>query len=112
MGSRQRRLGVVVAVVRLAATSLAACGSDDNGGGDGQAAEEPAGTSSTTEATTTTTSVPDIPSEDVTFTSADGVALAGRIYGDGATAIVASHASGASKGNFEASGPRMAAAGF
>lgn len=112
MVSRQRRLGAAVAVVLLAATSLAACGSDDNGGGDGQAADEPAGTSSTTGATATTTSVPDVPTEDVTFTSADGVALVGRIYGDGATAIVASHESGGSKGNFQSSGPRMAAAGF
>src|SRR5262245_55671838 len=112
MVSRQRRPGAAVAVVLLAAMSLAACGSDGNAGGDGLAADAPAGTSSTTEATTTTTSVPDVPTEDVTFTSADGVALVSRIYGHGATAVVASHESGASKGNFEASGPRMAAAGF
>src|SRR5262245_42672433 len=111
MLSRQHRSGAAVAGVLLAVTPLAACGSDDSGGG-GQAADETAGVSSTTEATTTTTSVPEVPSEDVAFTSADGVALVGRIYGEGATAIVASHESGASKGNFEASGPRLAAAGF
>jgi pimeloyl-ACP methyl ester carboxylesterase len=111
MPRRQRRLGAAAAVVLLAATPLAACGSDDSGGGDGQAADEPAATSSTTEATTTT-SAPDVPGEDVAFTSADGVELAGRIYGDGATAIVASHQSGGSKGDFAPSAPRLAAAGF
>jgi pimeloyl-ACP methyl ester carboxylesterase len=110
MPGRQRRLGAAAAVVLLAATPLAACASDDSGGGDGQAADEPAATSSTTE-TTTTTSAPDVPGEDVAFTSADGVELAGRIYGDGATAIVASHESGRSKGDFAPS-PRLVVAGF
>lgn len=107
---RRRGLGAAVAVVLLAATPLAACGSD--GGGDDEAAVEPAATSSTTEATTTTTSVPEVPSEDMAFTSADGVQLAGRIFGEGATTIVASHESGGSKGDFASSGPRLAAAGF
>ena len=110
MPRRRRRLGVAVGVVLLTATPLAACGSDDSGG-DGQGADEPAATSSTTEGTTST-SAPDAPSEDVAFTSADGVELAGRIYGDGATAIVASHESSGSKANFASSAPRLAAAGF
>ena len=64
--------------------------------GDDQAADEPAATTSTTEATTTT-SAPDVPTEDVTFNSADGVELTGRIYGNGTTAIVASHMANKSK---------------
>jgi len=108
MAGRQRQLGAAVAVVVLAATPVAACG------GDGRASDEPAATSSTssTTAATTTTSVSDVPTEDVAFTSADGVALVGRIYGEGATAIVASHESGGSKANFAPSAPRLAAAGF
>ncbi len=109
MPRRERPLGAAVALLLLAATPLAACGSDD--GGDGQAADEPTATTSTTEATTTT-SAPDVPTEDVTFTTADGVELAGRIYGTGTTAIVASHMANKSKADYASSAPRLAAEGF
>jgi pimeloyl-ACP methyl ester carboxylesterase len=112
MLTRQRRLGAAVAILLLAAMALAACGSDDSGDGEVRAADEPADTTtSTTEATTTTTG-PDVATEDVTFTSADGVQLAGRLYGSGTTAIVASHQANRSKADFASSGPRLAAAGF
>jgi alpha-beta hydrolase superfamily lysophospholipase len=103
-----RRLGAAVALLLLAATPLAACGSDD---GDAGAADEPAATTSTTEATTTTTG-PDVPTEDVAFTSADGVELAGRLYGDGTTAIVALHMANRSKADYASSAPVLADAGF
>ncbi len=108
MPRRERRLGAAVAFLLLAAAPLGACGSD---GGDDQAADEPAATTSTTEATTTT-SAPDVPTEDVTFTSADGVELTGRIYGTGTTAIVASHMANKSKADYASSAPLLAAAGF
>jgi pimeloyl-ACP methyl ester carboxylesterase len=107
MPRRQRRLGAAVAFLLLAAIPLAACGSDDS---DDQAADEPAAATSTTAAPTT--SAPDVPTEDVTFNSDDGVELAGRIYGDGTTAIVCSHMANRSKADFASSGPRLAAAGF
>ena len=114
MPRRQRRLGAAVAFLLLAAIPLAACGSDDDGGdqaADDQAADESAATTSTT-AATTTTSAPDVPTEDVTFNTADGVGLTGRIYGNGTTAIVASHMANRSKADYASSGPRLAAAGF
>jgi alpha-beta hydrolase superfamily lysophospholipase len=108
MPGRQRQLGAAAALLLLAAAPLAACGSDD--GGD-EAADEPAATTTTSEATTTTIA-PDVATEDVTFTSADGVELAGRIYGDGTTAIVALHMANRSKADFASSAPLLAAAGF
>lgn len=107
MPRRQRRLGGAVAFLVLAATPFAACGSDN--GGD-RAADEPAVTTSTTAAPTT--SAPDVPTEDVTFHSDDGVKLVGRIYGDGTTAIVCSHMARRSKADFALAGPRLASAGF
>jgi pimeloyl-ACP methyl ester carboxylesterase len=106
---RQRQLGAAVALLFLAGTPFAACGSDD---ADDQAADEPGATTSTTAEATTTTSAPDVPTEDVTFNSADGVELAGRLYGNGTTAIVAVHQANRSKADYASSGPRLAAAGF
>jgi uncharacterized protein len=114
MPRRQRQIGAAVAVALLATTSLAACGSDDDSDDRAadQAADEPADTTSASESTTT--SALDVPTEDVSFNSADGVELAGRIYGggSGATAIVASHMANRSKADFASSAPRLAAAGF
>src|SRR5262245_25271518 len=113
MRRRQRaRVGTAVAVLLAAAMPLAACGSDDSGGGDDSAADEPAATTTTTTEATTTTGAPDVATEDVTFTTADGVQLAGRVYGAGSTAIVASHQANRSKADFASSGPKLAAAGF
>lgn len=105
MPRRQRRLGAASAFLLLAATPLVACGSDDD-----QVADEPAVTTSTAAALTTT--APDVPTEDVTFDSDDGVELAGRIYGNGTTAIVCSHMRNRSKADFASAGPLLASAGF
>ena len=102
-----RPFGAGVAFLLVATGPLAACGSDD---GDDQSAGESVATTTTTEATTT--SAPGVPAEDVMFDSADGVELAGRIYGDGTTAIVASHQANRSKADFASSGPLLAASGF
>jgi dienelactone hydrolase len=105
MPRRQRWPGAAFAFLLLVVTPLA-CGSDD----DDQVADEPAVTSSTTAASTT--SAPDVPTEDVTFDTDDGVELAGRIYGDGTTAIVCSHMLNRSKADFASAGPLLASEGF
>lgn len=107
MPRRQRRLRAAVALLVVAATPLSACGGDDD---DDPAADEPAADTSTT--AEPTTSEPEVPTEDVTFTTSDGVLLAGRFYGSGTTAIVASHMANSSKADYAGSAPGLASEGF
>jgi uncharacterized protein len=107
-----RRLGVGVALVLvLAPIGPIACGDDDS---TDEASAEPTATTSapTTTSTAPTTTVPDVTTENVTFTTGDQVALVGRLFGEGTTAIVCSHQRRSSKADFGAAGPQLATEGF
>jgi uncharacterized protein len=110
----QPRLHAASACLLVMAIAVA-CGSDDAAD---RAASDSATTTSTVESPTTsttaapTTTVPDVPTEDVRFTSDDGVELAGRIYGNGTTAIVCSHMRNRSKADYASAGPLLASEGF
>jgi pimeloyl-ACP methyl ester carboxylesterase len=69
-------------------------------------------TASTVIPVESTTMAPVVPTEDLTFTTGDGVNLVGRRYGEGTTAIVCSHQRQSSKADFAAAGPVLAAEGF
>jgi pimeloyl-ACP methyl ester carboxylesterase len=102
------RLGAAALIVSLAPVALAACGDDDT-----EADDAPADTT-TSEATTTTTTapIPDVAREEVTFSTSDGVELAGTLYGEGTTAIVCSHMLRGSRADFAGGAPRLAAEGY
>jgi dienelactone hydrolase len=112
MPMRLRWLGVGTALVLvLGPVGPIACG------GDGSADEASARSTATTAAPTTTstpptTTAPGVTTEDVSFTTGDKVALVGRLYGEGTTAIVCSHQRQSSKMDFAATGPLLATEGF
>jgi len=112
MPTRHRRLGVGIALILVPAlVGPMACGGDDSP--DESSAESTATTpASTTTSTASTTTTPDVTTEDVTFTTGDGLDLVGRVYGEGTTAIVCSHQRQSSKVDFAIAGPVLAAEGF
>jgi pimeloyl-ACP methyl ester carboxylesterase len=113
MPTRQRRLGAAVAyVLVLALVGLIACGNDDSPDEEASAESTETTAEPTTTSTAPTTTVPVVPTEDVTFTTGDGVDLVGSLYGEGTTAIVCSHMNQSSKADFAAAGPLLAVEGF
>lgn len=84
-----RRLVFLVAVLALAAT---ACGDDDDSGAASPTTSSAAATTTTTTTPTTTTSLVAATTEKaVTFQTADGLTLEGRLFGDGNRAVVLAH---------------------